>query len=330
MARYWIGGTGNITDTAHWSDTSGGTGGFSAPGSTDSVFYDANSVTSGSQTITFNASQTWGSLDCTGVLSGTAFAKTNTMAVVGDCTFASGMSLGGNGGLNLGGSGTSNLTMNGISFSTSSAIVLAGSGTVNLQDALTIIGGGSFRPFSSGTFNTNNNALTAAAYQSNSGSCAQALGSSSITINGNTNKWLFSTGSLNAGTSTITFTASGGTFAGGGQTYYNVALQQTDSVTGTNTYNEFSVSAGRTISFSNNQTMTTLTAIGTAPSTITLKSNAAGTQRSLCVTTWNIAYVNFQDINASCSPIECCDCTDNGGNLNVDFCTSRAFLLSLV
>lgn len=41
--KYWIGGTGNWSDTAHWSASSGGTGGAAIPTSTTNVFIDANS-----------------------------------------------------------------------------------------------------------------------------------------------------------------------------------------------------------------------------------------------------------------------------------------------
>jgi len=43
--RYWILGTGtwDATNTVNWSDTSGGSGGFSVPTASDNVFFDANS-----------------------------------------------------------------------------------------------------------------------------------------------------------------------------------------------------------------------------------------------------------------------------------------------
>jgi len=41
--RYWVGGTGNWTDTAHWSLSSGGLGGAPVPTSIDSVIIDSNS-----------------------------------------------------------------------------------------------------------------------------------------------------------------------------------------------------------------------------------------------------------------------------------------------
>ena len=58
--RYWVGGDGtwNSTDTTHWSATSGGAGGASAPTSGDSAYFDASSgvavVTLG-ETVTCNA-----------------------------------------------------------------------------------------------------------------------------------------------------------------------------------------------------------------------------------------------------------------------------------
>jgi hypothetical protein len=50
--RYWIGGSGSWSDTAHWAATSGGTGGASAPEWTDNVFIDALSGFGAGGTIT--------------------------------------------------------------------------------------------------------------------------------------------------------------------------------------------------------------------------------------------------------------------------------------
>lgn len=54
--RYWVGGTGtwDSSNTANWSDTSGGSSGSSVPTSSDNVFLDANS---GSGTITTTSTQ---------------------------------------------------------------------------------------------------------------------------------------------------------------------------------------------------------------------------------------------------------------------------------
>lgn len=50
--RYWIGNGGSWSDTAHWSTTSGGSGGASVPLTTDTAILDANSFTLDTQTIT--------------------------------------------------------------------------------------------------------------------------------------------------------------------------------------------------------------------------------------------------------------------------------------
>lgn len=44
--RYWVGGTGDWADTAHWSTTSGGAGGAAVPTYSDDVYLDQNSSTS--------------------------------------------------------------------------------------------------------------------------------------------------------------------------------------------------------------------------------------------------------------------------------------------
>ena len=78
--RYWVGGSGNWdTTTTHWSATSGGTGGASAPTSVDSVFFDqagTYTVTFGSGTVNcFNFSNTAGTVTFTGVVGGQTFAN---------------------------------------------------------------------------------------------------------------------------------------------------------------------------------------------------------------------------------------------------------------
>jgi len=72
-SRYWVGGTGNWSNTAHWSTSSGGSSGASAPGSTDDVFFDGNS---GSGVSTMDNGQTVNSL--------TASSYAGQLALAGD------------------------------------------------------------------------------------------------------------------------------------------------------------------------------------------------------------------------------------------------------
>jgi alpha-tubulin suppressor-like RCC1 family protein len=55
---YWVGGTGNWTDTSHWSNISGGVGGsyFAPPTSASRVFFDTNSFSGIGQTVTIDTS----------------------------------------------------------------------------------------------------------------------------------------------------------------------------------------------------------------------------------------------------------------------------------
>ena len=51
--RYWVGGAGTWTDAAHWSDTSGGAGGFSIPAAGTLAVFDGNSFTADGETVTW-------------------------------------------------------------------------------------------------------------------------------------------------------------------------------------------------------------------------------------------------------------------------------------
>ena len=50
-ARFWVGGTGNTSDTAHWSATTGGAGGETVPVAGDTVTFDSNSGTAATVTV---------------------------------------------------------------------------------------------------------------------------------------------------------------------------------------------------------------------------------------------------------------------------------------
>ena len=51
---YWVGGSGNWDDPAHWDTVSGGPGGSCLATAIDNVFFDANSFTTSGQTVTIN------------------------------------------------------------------------------------------------------------------------------------------------------------------------------------------------------------------------------------------------------------------------------------
>jgi len=63
---YWVGGSGSWSDTAHWSDSSGGAGGHAVPTSTNNVFFDGNSFTVAGQTVAVATAQYSQNVDFTG------------------------------------------------------------------------------------------------------------------------------------------------------------------------------------------------------------------------------------------------------------------------
>lgn len=340
---YWVNGSGNWNDSAnHWSASSGGAPGAGVPTSTDDCFFDANSFTSGSKTVTFNVSPDVKSMDFTGATDNPSVAPNNSATIRGSLTLISGMNWG-NAGSSLTFDTTSttvNLTTAGVTIGQAN-LVITGSGTFNFQDTTTVnnsSGSGAIKPSGSATINLNNHNVNALVWQAQGSSTSTInLGSSTVTLSGSggsINAWVAQSGeTINASTSTIVLSGSTVNFVGAGKTYYDVSFTGSPiTITGNNTFNSLTIAAGKTVNFpaSGTQTITTLNAVGTSGNKILFRSSTNGTQTSLCVTTWNIAYVDMKDINASCATATNCTGVDSGHNTGIDFCTGRAFLLNLV
>lgn len=124
----------------------------------------------------------------------------------------------------------------------------------------------------SGGFNTNGLTCTWGLFSSsNSNTRTLTMGASSITVLGAGTVWnITNSGGVTQSTSSIVMAPSGPgviTFAGGGQTYYNVSLGTTGTsyiVTGANTFNSLTVSpgCGLTLPASTTTTATSLTLAG--------------------------------------------------------------------
>ena len=91
--KFWVGGSGNTNDTAHWSLTSGGTGGAAAPGSGDDIFFDGNSDGGGGNyTVTVNATFTMRNFTTTAPSSGNmTLAGASAINCHGSLSWYSGM-----------------------------------------------------------------------------------------------------------------------------------------------------------------------------------------------------------------------------------------------
>lgn len=120
-----------------------------------------------------------------------------------------------------------------------------------------------------------------------------------------TNTWL----TLNAGTSTIKCitTSAGSSFIWWWMTYNNFWNATTSSwtitISGSNTFNDFKIDAGRTQIFTafTLQTVTTFTAVWTAGNVITLQSATAGSRAYIKDTAWTNTcdYLSIQDIGVT-------------------------------
>ena len=245
--RYWRNGTGtwSSSNTANWSDTSGGAGGFSVPTAADNVFFDANSnVGVGAFTVTmtntprvcndFTASGLDGTMTLAGsvslIISGsitlpsTNFVRTATGTFTFDATTTG-----------------KTITTNGVSLRN---IFFNGVGGVwQLGSALTCAG----FTLSNGTFDLNGKTCTAEnRITTNPGTKNLTfnggtiiIAGSSITAFNNDTPTGFTT-TAGTGTGTISMTAATAkTFVGAGSTF-NCTLNQGGAgaltITGSNTF----------------------------------------------------------------------------------------------
>lgn len=213
-------------------------------------------------------------------------------------------------------------------------------GSVELADALSV--GSTTITVTNGTFDTKGYAVTAGSLSSsNSNVRTINLGASTVITDGNTACDFTNTTNLtfNAGTSTISAInslgqISGNFSAGPPIAFYNVNFNRIGSptiiytITGTNTFNNITVTAPTTVGFaelviSGNQTINgTLTVSGATPvRRIFVRSNTLGTQRDLTVGTLVATDCDFRDIDilgsaAGSTPTRAGDC---GGNAGITF-----------
>jgi hypothetical protein len=339
--RYWVGGTGNWSDTARWSDASGGSSGFSVPRSHDDVVFDSSSNAT-AYTATVNA-VTGGirmkALTIAGPASGnvTLAGSTAIDGIHGNVTLpATGLTRTYTGNITLTGSTSGKtLTTNGVALA--SAITVNGVGCEwTLGSALTI--GSNTLSITNGLFdcdiyNLSVNFLISAFNNSRT----IDLGSSTVTVSGNGSTSGFGSTETQranltfiAGTSQINYTSSLPEITGNNQTFYNVAFTSTsaDTVTinGANTFNNLSVtgitSAGlKIISITANQTITgtlTLSAGTNATMRHFVRSNTIGTTRTLTCAAVSLTDVDFRDITiagvaAPATGTRIGDCKGNSG-----------------
>lgn len=241
--KYWIGGTGNWSDTANWSASSGGAGGEVVPSSLDDVIITS---TSGSGTISIDVDATAKSISI-------SFSASNIIIDY-----------------------AANLTVSG------DIVMNAGTWRCNSYNTSCV---------SFSTENTTTRVL-------NLGSGVFTL-SGAWSINDTTNL------TITASTSTIVMAGATKSFAGAGLTYNVLECKGTPiSISGNNTFNTIIMTPGKTVRFSSNstQTVSNLTALGTAANVITIIAVTAGTAATITKSgggTVQCAYLSLKDSIAS-------------------------------
>jgi gliding motility-associated-like protein len=208
---YWVGGTGDWNDPAHWSFSSGGAGGACIPTAGENVFFDANS--GNNYTVTVNVENAYcRDMSWVGALGLPSFNGTDEKAlhIFGSLTFINDMRLEFEGDVYFEGAKSDNvITSAGRTFRRQ--FIVRGTGTWSLADSLSTL---LDFVFVQGNFNTNNQLLfTRSVLSQNPRMRTLTLGRSQWVLrrvdlqNYNTLVWEINPQSmvLDAGTSTIEF-----------------------------------------------------------------------------------------------------------------------------
>ena len=291
--RFWVGDLGNWSDALnHWSASTGGAPNASKPTSADNVFFDANSFSIGSQTVTVDETANCLDMDWTGATNTPTLdfdAAARALNIYGSATFISAMAITVTSyaliGLNT--TGPATLTTNGLALPF--AITVSASGSITLSDALTLAGGIPRMEVAGGTINTANYDVTLD-FISFVGASAKTvtLGSSTINIrgtggDGTGSGWNYTGSNLTLTANTATIKIAGtGTFKGGGITTYNdVELNgSAHTISGSSTFSTLTLKADttQTITFTDGttQTITTPVLTGSAGKIKTLIGSSTG------------------------------------------------------
>ena len=334
LGRYWVGGTGNWNDTAHWASSTGGLNGASVPTSISNVFFDANSFTAGGQTMTINVAASAKNITWANVANTPTWAGTFALNISGSMTLSSGMTRTYTGALTFSATTLGN-TIILAGKTLGSAVTFSGAGGEwIIQDTFITTGA---ITLAQGTLNANNNNMTMSQVtSSNSNPRTITMGSGTWTLTGGSTVWNFSTVTnltFNANTSSIIVnntTATAKTFAGGGKTFYNFQLSGagtgTTTISSSNTFNNFTVtSAPKKVVFTAGTTQTingTMNVNGSSGNLVTVRSSAVGSTYTINASSFSGSYVDIQNSIASgaASPFACgTTCVNSGNNTNWTF-----------
>ncbi len=353
---YWVGGSGNWNDRAHWSATSGGAGGYCIPGPKDDIFFNAGSgFTSSGRTITVNVPASVRNITFSGSAVAPALkslGSTSPINIYGSSVWQTGMEVN-SVYIYYHNTGTpKTITSNGVAVR-ADEIHFDEETSISLVDDYALTAGTLWH--NAGVFTTNNHKVLVGGYNANSGSKPRTLnlGSSEFTVTAS-NSGIFSATSqsliLSAGDSHIRFTGNGSCqlLPYAGQKYHNVTFENNGSAalgyngSGTVEYNTMTLKGSTTINGDNQfkeliltgakkytlqagktQTVTEqLYANGSACYKLEMVSSVPGTRALLNVQAGasSFDFANIKDINASGIPLHFgSKSSDGGNNTNMNF-----------
>lgn len=341
--RYWVGGTGTWSDTAHWSATSGGAGGAGVPVAGDVVIFDSASAAA-SYVVTWagiaiNVASLTITAPATGVLSFSGAAGGVTITGAGLSIAASSVSgVVSSGGVTFIAPTGGTLVVNTNNVNIIGGVKHQGAGTIRYDSSFTA-SNGTFNfdnaSISSGTTTVNLNSKVFSVFQVaavGSGTVIVNMAASSLTtsVASTGRAWEISNPNLtfNAGASSITIgqLSNNQGFYGGGRTYATVTFQNySNTIYGSNTFGTLELITGgyqnetRCYTIADDQTIGTLTLSGGSS---TRKMGLVGAKLggvTLNVTTqgntpsfWDFANIKITGITLSGS-----DFGNGGGNSGI-------------
>ena len=336
--RYWVGGTGNWSDTAHWANTDGGVGGQSVPTSTNDVYFSAGSFSVDGNTVTLDVVANTKSLDFSGIDQTVTFSSSvNSINIYGVLNLPATnltWTFTGTAYTYLKATTSVNITMGATTGRTFNRLYFDGvGGTWTLQDEMNIGLNISSIYLNNGTFNTNSQTLTFNLFNTSAGTKTFTTTNSVI----NLRNWQpLSDYTLNSAGSIINVYDSD--FIGLNKTFndVNFIVPSILLIQGNNTYNNVSRISGSNITsnitFSGNQTINgtlTLTGNNSTNNRLLVASNITGTPRTITVNGSIVASnVDFRDITLAGSANRDLSAIpglsgDAGGNTGITFTTAQ-------
>jgi len=311
-----IGSAANWNHVQSWSAASGGTGGASVPTSSDNVYFDANSFTAGSQTLTVDAAASCLDKAWTGATNTPTFAGTLGLFIYGSLIYIAAMVKSFTGIMNFSSTGAKTVTWGG-TIASSLVQFIGTNGSWEFQDELNV-GAGGIRIRQD--VDTNGQTITCGTFDRSGVILAFTLTLGASVIN--CTSWGFgNTTSLTVAANTATINISGTGALAGGDADWNGAdfnLNGTaHTVSGSFTCATLATPAATTqaLTFTagNTITCTTDTLSGDATHAHTIVSGTAGTLANIVATTATEAYVTYTDILRSFAGVVTSDCDGAGG-----------------